>query len=108
MAITLKSTFAVLVSALTLAACATNTSGATAVAGADAFTASMEGQTAPDGSVIKCRSMQVIGTRFPVKDCKSENAWSEYDKMMAENAKSSTDGLQRLRSGCATRAEGSC
>lgn len=34
MAITLKSTFAVLVSAMTLAACTTNTSGTTALAGA--------------------------------------------------------------------------
>lgn len=108
MVVALKSTFAVLVSAIALSACATNTSGTTALAGADAITAGMEGQMAPDGSVVKCRSMQVTGSRFPTKDCKSELAWKEFDKMMAENAKSSTDGFQRLRSGCATQAEGSC
>lgn len=102
MAITLKSTFAVMVSALTLAACATNTSGATALAGADTITAGMEGKMAPDGSVVKCRSMQVTGSRFPAKDCKSELAWKEFDKMMAENAKNETDKFQRLNTGCST------
>lgn len=102
MAITLKSTFAVLVSAITLVACATNTSGSTALAGADTITAGMEGQMAPDGSVIKCRSVKVTGSRFPLKDCKSELAWKEFDKMMAENAKNETDKFQRLNTGCST------
>lgn len=85
-----------------VAACATNVSGATAIAGADKATAALEGQIAPDGSIVKCRSMKVTGSRFPVKDCKSEKAWEEFDKLMAENAKNSTDKLQRLNTGCST------
>jgi hypothetical protein len=85
-----------------VAACTTNTSGTSATAGADKVTAALEGQTAPDGTVVKCRSMQVTGSRFPVKDCKSEKAWQEFDQLMAENAKNSTDKLQRVNSGCST------
>ena len=95
----------ILVAALGLvavAACTTNTSGTSAAAGADKVTAALEGQTAPDGTIVKCRSMQVTGSRFPVKDCKSEKAWEEFDKLMAENAKNSTDKLQRVNTGCST------
>ena len=85
-----------------VAACTTNTSGASAAAGADKVTAALEGQTAPDGTVIKCRSMQVTGSRFPVKDCKSEKAWQEFDQLMTENAKNETDKFQRVNTGCST------
>jgi hypothetical protein len=91
-----------LLGVIALAACTTNTSGTTAMAGADKITAAMEGQTAPDGSIVKCRSMQVTGSRFPVKDCKSEKAWQEFDQLMAENAKNETDKFQRVNSGCST------
>ncbi len=92
---------------LAMAACATPATGAAPVSDAK-ITAGMEGKTADDGTIIKCRSMQVTGTRFPAKECKSEKAWEEFDKLMAENAKSSVDGFQRLNTGCATQAEGSC
>lgn len=88
-------------------ACAANTSGLSAN-GTDKITAAMEGQTAADGTVVKCRSMQLTGTRFPAKECKSEKAWEDFDKLMAETAKSSVDGYQRLNTGCSTQAEGSC
>ncbi|PKP81384.1 MAG: hypothetical protein CVT79_11540 [Alphaproteobacteria bacterium HGW-Alphaproteobacteria-18] len=93
--------------AIALAACTTPANGAAEASGTK-ITAAMEGQMTDDGTAIKCRSMQVTGSRFPAKECKSEKAWQEFDKIMAENAKSSTDGFQRLRSGCATQAEGTC
>ena len=92
---------------LAMTACATPATAAAPTADAK-ITAAMEGKTADDGTIIKCRAMQVTGTRFPAKECKSEKAWEEFDKLMAENAKSSVDGFQRLNTGCATQAEGTC
>ncbi|MFN3609484.1 MAG: hypothetical protein ACK4Y9_10500 [Hyphomonas sp.] len=103
----LKAALAATLAASILSACATPTSGE-AVAPGGRITAAMEGKMSEDGTVIACRSMQVTGSRFPAKECKSEKAWKEFDTLMAENAKSSTDGFQRLRSGCATQSEGSC
>jgi hypothetical protein len=95
---------AILIAALAtaLAACAT----APAQPGADTgkLTASMEGQTAPDGTPIRCRAMDTIGTRFAQKECKSAKAWEEFDKLMADNAKEQTDKIQRVGSGPATSA----
>lgn len=88
------------------AACATPDNSAAELASTDTIKASMEGQVAPDGSVIRCRSIQVTGSRFPAKECKSEKTWEEFDKAMAENAKSATDGFQRLNTGCAV--SGTC
>lgn len=92
---------------IVLGACATSAPGSSSPSPGK-VTAAMEGQMSDDGSVIKCRSMQVTGSRFPVRECKSETAWLEFDKLMAENAKSSTDKFQRLKSGCATQSEGTC
>ncbi|MFN4185861.1 MAG: hypothetical protein ACK4M6_13865 [Hyphomonas sp.] len=97
----------VAVAAIALAACTTSVSGSSEASGTK-ITAAMEGQMTDDGTAIKCRSIQVTGSRFPAKECKSEKAWQEFDKIMAENAKSSTDSFQRLRTGCATQAEGGC
>lgn len=108
MAFDLKFSVIALFAISAVSACAADPSGTTAIASGDKITARMEGQTAPDGTVIKCRSMQVTGSRFPAKECKSEQAWKDFDTMMAENAKSSTDGFQRLRTGCSTQGEGSC
>ncbi|MFN4024643.1 MAG: hypothetical protein ACK4MQ_07415 [Hyphomonas sp.] len=107
---TLKAGLAALLGAAALlAACATPEGASTTqLASASAITASMEGQEAPDGTVIRCRSMQVTGSRFPAKECKSEQAWKEFDKAMAENAKAATDGFQRLNSGCSTQSQGTC
>lgn len=91
-----------------LAGCATPEGGTTQLASAGRITPKMEGQEATDGTPVRCRSMQVTGSRFPVKECKSEKAWEDYDKMMAENARSATDGFQRVRTGCSTQAEGGC
>ncbi len=102
MAAAFKTTLAFLLAAAALGACSTNTSGTTALAGADKDLAALEGRAAPDGSIVKCRSMQVTGSRFPLKECKSELAWKEFDKAMAENAKKETDKFQRLNTGCST------
>lgn len=92
-----------------LAACTTPDGAATqAAAPSGRITPAMEGQLAADGSPIRCRSVQVTGSRFPVRECKSELVWKEYDTMMAENAKSATDGFQRVRTGCSTSGEGGC
>lgn len=97
---------ALLGAAAILAACATPEDAATQLASTETMQASMEGQEASDGSIIRCRSMQVTGSRFPAKTCKSEKVWEEFDKAMAENAKSATDGFQRLNTGCAV--SGTC
>lgn len=89
-------TFAVSV----LAACATPATNET-VDTSEKIAASMEGKMTDDGTVVVCRSMQVTGSRFPAKECKSEKVWKEFDAIMAENAKSSTDRIQRVNSGCA-------
>lgn len=104
----LKTTFGALLAAVAISACATPEAGSAQYASTDKITPAMEGKTATDGTAIRCRSMQVTGSRFPAKECKSEKAWEEFDKVMAENAKSATDGFQRLRTGCATQAEGGC
>lgn len=101
-----KHSLASLAAAALLVGCAVGDSGASAVAGAAPLTAAMEGQTAPDGTAIQCRSMQVTGSRFPVRECKSEKAWQEFDNQMAENAKNETDKFQRVRSGCSV--SGTC
>lgn len=67
-----------------------------------------EAMTGPDGEPVICRKMPVTGTRFPIKECKTEAAWAEYDEYTNSNAKESTDKFQRLNSGCSTQAQGSC
>jgi len=73
-------------------------------ADAGKLTASMEGQTAPDATPIRCRAMDTIGTRFVQKECKSAKAWEEFGKLMADNAREQTGKLQRAGSGAATSA----
>lgn len=106
MSLSLKSGLAGMLAAAILAACATPAPGAAQIASASQITPSMEGQTAPDGTVISCRSMQVTGSRFPVKECKSAAAWESFDAAMADNAKSETDKFQRVNTGCST--SGTC
>ena len=50
--------------------------------------------------------MKVTGTRFAEKTCKTAEAWAAYDKYTNENAKESTDKIQRVNSGAATNAGG--
>lgn len=79
-----------------LAACATPAASTGAAATLRA------GEIAPDGSVVSCRNVAVTGSRFPIRECKSEQAWAEFDAVMAENAKNETDKFQRVRTGCST------
>lgn len=90
--------------AVLLSACAT--APVQTASNSDKITAAMQGQMAKDGSIITCRSIEQIGTRFPVKECKSEKTWEEFDKMVALNAKEQTDKFQRLNTGCS--ATGTC
>lgn len=60
----------------------------------------------PDGEPLVCRSMQITGTRFPQKECKTAEAWEQYDAYTNGNAKESTDKFQRLNTGAATQAGG--
>jgi hypothetical protein len=64
----------------------------------------MEGQTAPDGTPIRCRAMDTIGPRFAQKECKSAKDWEQFGKLMADNARDQTDKIQRAGSGAATSA----
>jgi hypothetical protein len=66
----------------------------------------MAANVGPDGEPLVCRSMQVIGTRFPQKECKTAEAWEQYDAYTKDNAKESTDKFQRIQSGAATNAGG--
>ena len=95
---------ALLIAALAtaLAACATAPAQPADTSGK--LTASMEGQTAPDGTPIRCRAIEQIGSRFTQKECKSEKAWEAFDTMMAEQAKEQADKLQRVGSGASTSA----
>jgi hypothetical protein len=58
----------------------------------------------PDGEPLVCRKMLVTGTRFPQKECKTAEAWEQYDAYTNGNAKESTDGFQRLNTGSSTQA----
>jgi hypothetical protein len=60
----------------------------------------------PNGEPLVCRSMKVTGTRFAQKECKTVEAWEQYDAYINGNAKESTDKFQRLQSGAATNAGG--
>lgn len=83
--------------------------GLTALATACA-TSSTSGQMAanvgPDGEPLVCRSIQITGTRFPQKECKTVEAWEQYDAYTNDNAKESTDKFQRVNYGAATQAGG--
>ena len=60
----------------------------------------------PNGEPLVCRSIQVTGTRFPQKECKTAESWESFDRYTNDNAKESTDKFQRLNSGAATNAGG--
>lgn len=87
-------------SALGLAALATACS--TPAAGTQTAAANV----GPNGEPLVCRSMKVTGTRFPQKECKTAEAWEQYDEYTKGNARESTDKYQRIQSGAATNAGG--
>lgn len=60
----------------------------------------------PNGEPLICRSIKETGTRFAKKDCKTAEAWVQFDAYTNGNAKESTDKFQRLQSGAATNAGG--
>jgi hypothetical protein len=60
----------------------------------------------PNGEPLVCRSMKVTGTRFAQRECKTVDAWKEYDAYTNQNAKESTDKFQRLNTGSSTQAGG--
>jgi starvation-inducible outer membrane lipoprotein len=99
---------ALLIAALAtvLAACTTAPAPVQMAEGGPKLTAAMEGQLAQDGTPIQCRSIDRTGTRFAIKECKSEAAWEELDAILAASAKEQTDKFQRLNTGCST--QGNC
>ena len=82
--------------AVFLSACTTSATGGQAMAA----------NVGPDGEPLICRKIEVTGTRFPQKECKTAEAWEAYDKYTNEGAKEQTDKFQRLNSGAATNAGG--
>ncbi|KJS24386.1 MAG: hypothetical protein VR75_15365 [Hyphomonadaceae bacterium BRH_c29] len=60
----------------------------------------------PNGEPLICRSIKETGTRFAKKECKTAEAWVQFDAYTNGNAKESTDKFQRLQSGAATNAGG--
>ena len=63
-------------------------------------------QTGPNGEPLICRRMKVTGTRFAQKECKTAEAWAQYDEYTKSNAREATDKVQRLNSGPAAGAGG--
>ncbi|MEH6693489.1 MAG: hypothetical protein V7675_00525 [Hyphomonas sp.] len=61
-------------------------------------------QTAAADVEVVCRSMKVTGTRFAKRECKTPEAWVEYDAYTNQNAREATDKVQRLNSGPAASA----
>lgn len=84
--------------AAALAACTTPAAGTEVAAAA----------VGPDGEPLVCRKLKVTGTRFPQKDCRTAEAWEQYDAYTNSNARESTDNFQRLNTGCSTQAENGC
>jgi hypothetical protein len=64
-------------------------------AAAVAATTDIAGAMTSDGTKVVCRSMEIIGTRFPKKECKSEAAWKDFDAYTKSNAKDAADRIQR-------------
>ncbi|MEH6693488.1 MAG: hypothetical protein V7675_00520 [Hyphomonas sp.] len=61
-----------------------------------------------DGADVVCRTMKVTGSRFAKRECKTPEVWAQYDAYTNQNAKESTDRMQRLNTGCSTQAQGGC
>ena len=78
-----------------LAGCATATPIAPADINPEDAKASLAGKMTADGTIVECRSLELTGTRFPAKICKSEKAWERFDKETAEQAKDSVHDIQR-------------
>tara|TARA_R110000787_G_scaffold75803_2_gene167699 strand:- start:999 stop:1343 length:345 start_codon:yes stop_codon:yes gene_type:complete len=96
--------FLILVAACQSAPASTDTAAvapgpavATAEEAAPAATETTEVASAENDVV--CRSMKVTGTRFAKRECKTVDAWVEYDTYTNQNAKEATDKYQRLGTG---------
>lgn len=92
---------------LLLAACQSGQVAPASPEAAAAPQAAVQGASAADADVV-CRTMKVTGSRFAKRECKTPEVWAQYDAYTNQNAKESTDRLQRLNTGCSTQAEGSC
>lgn len=91
----------------TLAVAAPIVAGATvaetdAAAAQPASTESVE-VASTDVDVI-CRSIKVTGSRFAKRECKTADAWKQFDAYTNQNAKDATDRIQRLGTGSAANA----
>ena len=86
---------------LVLSACATP-AAPVAAAPAAATTEVASAETADTRSKVVCRNVEVIGSRFPKKECKTKDAWDKFDTMMADEGRQGVDKMQKLGSGAST------
>tara|TARA_R110000803_G_scaffold29237_5_gene66940 strand:- start:1337 stop:1705 length:369 start_codon:yes stop_codon:yes gene_type:complete len=72
---------------------------------ADAVTGSAEGvEVASADADVFCRSVKVTGTRFAKRECKTAEAWRQFDAYTNQNAREATDKIQRVGTGSAANA----
>ncbi|MEZ5998535.1 MAG: hypothetical protein R3B98_07575 [Hyphomonas sp.] len=48
--------------------------------------ASAPAETAENGEQLVCRTIKVTGTRFPEKECRTVQAWDQYDADAESNS----------------------
>jgi hypothetical protein len=67
---------------------------------ADAEPVSTEGVEVASTDVdVICRSVKVTGSRFAKRECKTADAWKQFDAYTNQNAREATDKIQRLNTG---------
>tara|TARA_R110000787_G_scaffold203479_1_gene313967 strand:- start:375 stop:743 length:369 start_codon:yes stop_codon:yes gene_type:complete len=72
---------------------------------ADTEPASTEGvEVASTDFDVICRSVKVTGSRFAKRECKTPDAWKQFDAYTNQNAREATDKIQRVGTGSAVNA----
>jgi len=67
--------------------------------------ASTEGvEVASTDVEVICRSIKVTGSRFAKRECKTPDAWKQFDAYTNQNAREATDKIQRVGTGSAANA----
>jgi ABC-type Fe3+-hydroxamate transport system substrate-binding protein len=71
----------------------------------DVKTVSAEGvEVASADADVICRSVKVTGSRFAKRECKTADAWRQFDAYTNQNAREATDKIQRVGTGSAANA----
>lgn len=72
---------------------------------ADAEPESIEGVEVASTDVdVICRSIKVTGSRFAKRECKTPDAWKQFDAYTNQNAREATDKIQRVGTGGAANS----